>query len=515
LSPLRFGVLGSHPRRVSILGRRVVERLRRAGAHLAVWLQGEADAALPCDADRRSPIEDFATWGVPVLPRESQAALAGTGVDFLLQLDDTRPSDAVLESPRRGVWRFATSSPGPLVFWDVLDGACHLELRLERLTSDPCRRVPLDRRWIRVERRSYGETLEAAIAELVQMAVQAALSDAASRAEPVAFPPGRMDPPSALDRARLRWRLLWRNAASQLAGLLFTESWRIGVVDVPIARFLDFDYLPSIRWLPSPAGWKDLADPFLAATAEGTLLLAEDYDQGKRRGKIVGELAADAGFTGRLSDAIVEDCHMSYPFLLRHDGELYCIPETHQKRGAFAWRWSPQARAWIDPRAILTGVPCVDPTPVFFDRRWWLFFTHKDDGVDSKLRLCFAGSPLGPWHPHPRNPVKCDVRSSRPAGTPFVYRDHLYRPAQDCSRRYGWRLVLNRVTRLTETEFAEEPLRVLDSDRLGVRGIHTLSGAGGITALDAQSCRFTPWRLPRVLATKTGLLLSRARAGAS
>ncbi len=43
----------------------------------------------------------------------------------------------------------------------------------------------------------------------------------------------------------------------------------------------------------------------------------------------------------------------------------------------------------------------------------------------------------GPWEPHRRNPVKCDVRGSRPAGTPFVHGGELYRPAQDGSKRYG------------------------------------------------------------------------------
>ena len=40
--------------------------------------------------------------------------------------------------------------------------------------------------------------------------------------------------------------------------------------------------------------------------------------------------------------------------------------------------------------------------------------------------------------------VKTDVRSARPAGTPFVYQGELYRPAQDCSRTYGGSIVIHR-----------------------------------------------------------------------
>jgi len=68
-----------------------------------------------------------------------------------------------------------------------------------------------------------------------------------------------------------------------------------------------------------------------------------------------------------------------------------------------------------------------------------LFFTDADDGPLTKLRVWFADDLLGSWCPHPGNPVKPDIRSARPAGTPFVHDGALYRPAQDCSRTYGAR----------------------------------------------------------------------------
>ena len=61
--------------------------------------------------------------------------------------------------------------------------------------------------------------------------------------------------------------------------------------------------------------------------------------------------------------------------------------------------------------------------------------------------------PLGPWKPHKRNPVKSDVRNSRPAGRLFYWNGDLYRPAQDSSQRYGYAMSINRVLRLTPDEF--------------------------------------------------------------
>jgi hypothetical protein len=426
----------------------------------------------------------------------------GHGADFLIQLDESELPRDVSCGPRYGVWRFAASSPGPLAFWDVYDNLYHLELGLYRNTTDPAMHIPLDRRWIKVDRLSYRRTRSAALDEMARMPADATQGDLDAPAEPIAYVPESAQPPSPLDRARLGCKLLLRNAKYHLLGPFFSETWDVGVVDDPITRFVELDYLPSVRWLPSPGSHRFLADPFLAAADQGLLLLAEDYDLNTGRGKIVQELAPAGQLSGRTSDAIVENCHMSYPFLLLHDGDLYCIPETNEKNGVYAWRWNEAAQSWLDLRAILTDMAVVDPTPVNFEGRWWLFCTDKNDGVDSKLRLFFADSPWGPWTPHARDPVKADIRSSRPGGTPFVHRGRLYRPAQDSSKHYGWRLMLNEVTRISPTEFSEEVVRVLDSGRLGVSGVHTLSGAADKTVIDGRRMRFTPWLAPRILAHK-------------
>src|SRR5207253_8229013 len=63
--------------------------------------------------------------------------------------------------------------------------------------------------------------------------------------------------------------------------------------------------------------------------------------------------------------------------------------------------------------------------------------------LDDELHLFHAERLTGDWQPHPRNPVKSDARSARPAGSLFVRDGALYRPAQVRSeeRRVGkeWR----------------------------------------------------------------------------
>ena len=103
--------------------------------------------------------------------------------------------------------------------------------------------------------------------------------------------------------------------------------------------------------------------------------------------------------------------------------------------------------------------------------------------------------PRRPVDAHARNPVKYDVCSARSGGTPFVYRGQLYRPGQDCSETYGGAVRLNRITRLTPQEFAEETAAVVRPDPKGPypSGLHTLSAFGDWTLIDGKR---RAWCLP-------------------
>jgi hypothetical protein len=87
--------------------------------------------------------------------------------------------------------------------------------------------------------------------------------------------------------------------------------------------------------------------------------------------------------------------------------------------------------------------------------------------------------------------VKTDVRSSRPAGTPFVHEGSLYRPAQDCSRTYGGRIALNRIVTLTSEDFLEEPVALIEPVRSSryPDGVHTVSAFGEHTLVDGKRRR--------------------------
>ena len=104
---------------------------------------------------------------------------------------------------------------------------------------------------------------------------------------------------------------------------------------------------------------------------------------------------------------------------------------------------------------------------------------------DDELHLYYSDSPLGPWKPHKKNPVKSDVRSSRPAGKPFYWNGELLRPAQDSSRGYGYATSINRVVKISPCEYSEvEVSRILPDWAKHITGTHTLNILDDITVVD-------------------------------
>jgi hypothetical protein len=144
---------------------------------------------------------------------------------------------------------------------------------------------------------------------------------------------------------------------------------------------------------------------------------------------------------------------------------------------------------WSLESVLHSDVSLVDATVVEIEGRWWMFAGSVTRGGSrcDELNLYYADSPTGPWTPHRRNPVISDVRSARPAGRPFQFAGRWYRPAQNCSRRYGYAVVLRRIVRLDPDEFREETAsQLLPNWNPRVLGTHTVNAVDGLTVIDME-----------------------------
>ena len=237
---------------------------------------------------------------------------------------------------------------------------------------------------------------------------------------------------------------------------------------------------------PSESYW---ADPCIIEYHGRHLLFVEEYAMRTRKGVIAClELHAD-GTAQRLGIALDEPFHLSYPQAFMWEGHWYLTVESATAHRVSLYRACDFPVRWQRIADLISGCVCVDPTLYFHEGHWYLFVNISESGGSNadELFLFVADSPIGPFRPHPLNPIVCDVRRARPAGRLFRHDGRLIRPGQDCAPSYGAAVVFNEVLELSPTRYHERPLARLDTRMVpSLDGCHTYNAAYQAEVLDGR-----------------------------
>jgi hypothetical protein len=301
------------------------------------------------------------------------------------------------------------------------------------------------------------------------------------------------DPPRTLEMIFFLARLALRIARHKLERLIYRGPYlvalgpRVGGDVERAAR--DFAEVPA------PPG-RFYADPFLVAEEDASYLFVEDADTVTGNAVISCLEIHPDGSVAAPRVVLERAPHVSYPCVFRWQDDHFIIPETVRNRTIELYRALEFPWCWERVKVLFDDVNAVDSTLFDHGGRCWLFTAMSECGgsLNDELFLFHADSPLGPWTPHPMNPVVSDVRRARPAGSVYAERGELIRPGQDCSRIYGGAIVLNRIDALSVTEYREQPVRRIDPTwRPGLLGTHTLNHGDRFTVLDGKH-RVPKWR---------------------
>jgi hypothetical protein len=314
-------------------------------------------------------------------------------------------------------------------------------------------------------------------------------------------------PAGTVDRRRFLAAIVLQMAAGLLDALTKLDQWNVGFAEGGPRRLLADEPL-EVRWLPEPRAHAFLADPFVVERDGVRALFAEDFDYARGRGVIDALVLAADDTVLRRERIIDAPTHLSYPFPLEIDGQLYLVPENCGANEVALYRCVRFPDLWERESALFPRFDGVDTTFFAHEGRWWAFCTRYSHGSNLALHALHAPALRGPWTEHPLNPIVVDVASARPAGPPFVVDGALYRLGQDCSETYGGAVVIARVDELTPLTYRETLVKRLapPPGRYG-DGIHTISFAGERLVVDGKRTVRDARMLPRgIRAIAAGLL---------
>jgi hypothetical protein len=441
-----------------------------------------------------------------IIGDEDLEAIKSHDIDVLIRLGFRILKGGILKAARYGVWSYhhgdnRVNRGGPPGFWEVLEAWPVTGSILQVLTEDLDNGLVLyrsysatDRISVKRNRNGYYWKTAAFIPRLLKRLHDEGEKKFFDEVRPMNEHPDVYSSrlyraPSNGQALGLFARHALRCAKLKTLEKLSIEQW-----------ILMFDFSDGIAGSlhrfkkiipPRDRFW---ADPHIVYRDHRYYVFLEEYPYQTRKGYIAVLTMDEQGHWERPVNVLERPYHLSYPFVFQWNDDFYMIPETASNRTIevyrsieFPWRWELH-------KVIMDNVSAVDATLFHHGTGWWLFAGIREhEGASScdELSVFFADNPLSTeWRSHPRNPVISDIRSARPAGRLFRHRNSIYRPSQYL---YGAGIKLNKVTALTERDYAEEEVGSLSSAwDDSITGLHTLSHEHRLTVIDARLRRFRP-----------------------
>ncbi len=287
-----------------------------------------------------------------------------------------------------------------------------------------------------------------------------------------------------------------RNLATDCARAIYhlcllAPHWRIGwrLHDGP-GVFERHD-LGGPRWtvLRDP-GNRFFADPFPVTWQGRTVVFFEDLDHRVGKGVISAMAFGEAGPEGEAIPVLEEPWHLSYPFIMSHDGALWMVPESSLSGQVPIYRCIEFPHRWERAGTLLDGLEAADGTIFRHGGRFWMTAAIRDGrgGYSDMLGIFHAETLLGAWEEHRLRPVLVDVGAARPAGAVIERQGQLWRPIQDCGRGYGKEMALARIDRLDPDHFAQSIVARIQPGPLWPGGrLHTLNRVGRLECIDGTT----------------------------
>jgi hypothetical protein len=188
--------------------------------------------------------------------------------------------------------------------------------------------------------------------------------------------------------------------------------------------------------------------------------------------------------------------HLSFPNVFEVDDKYYMIPECGDSNRVDLYECTNFPYKWEKKQTLLDNIKAVDITPLKTDDGWYLFNSEITKGADCNDELSIYKSDdlfNAPFTKLYDEPVISDVSNARMAGH-FIQRDgELLRLSQNCAKRYGHQVNVNRVLQI-EDGYKEELVETLKPD-FGALGFHTYNQANEIIIGDMEIPRFDGYSL--------------------
>lgn len=268
------------------------------------------------------------------------------------------------------------------------------------------------------------------------------------------------------------------------------NKWNLAFVEESLEGILQSKSV-KVNYMKGNNRKQWFADPFiLDVTPEHIICLVEELSYKTMRGRIA-KLVIDRKTYKLLETKILLDLptHLSFPFILRKDGNVYVLPENSASGCSTIYSYNSTDDS-LTPYNVIARRPFTDATIFCEDNKAYLLTTQRPNQNGNVLDIYGFDTERFTISKEPIQTVSFDNKRARNAGEIFKSRGKAYRPAQDCNGGYGKGVILQEL-KITDGEFVfKDYCSFYPNSWVYHMGYHTFNSYKGLTVLDAHGYRF-------------------------
>ena len=395
-------------------------------------------------------------------------------LDFILKFSRGIIRGKILDTAKYGIWSFHHDDEmkyrgRPACFWEIYNQDCITGAILQRITDKLDGGTVLKKGFFKTDD-SYVKNRDRVYLESAKWPKKVCVDilnnhadyfdrEASSTKAPIYYLPTNAQFLNFLFQQNLK------KLQDSVRRLTLVNRASFGVARTRIQSLPEKDEQPSIEWFSTPPQGRSYFHPSALADGNQLHIFLECYSEGDRKGTIAYTCYEDGRFS-ELKIIINEEFSVSSPYILKVDSEIYMVFENRTENKLLLYKSTNFPLQWEIEKVAIENFTGTGNTLLHDRGIWWMFSSDRNDGETYNLNLFYADDLFGTWQPHPQNPVKTDVRSAKPAGTPFISNGELYRPAVNFAQTELGRITINQVRTMTQEKYHEVECAEVLPDRI-------------------------------------------------
>lgn len=232
------------------------------------------------------------------------------------------------------------------------------------------------------------------------------------------------------------------------------------------------------------------ADPFIVEKADKLYVFYEAFSFRNSKGTLRCRVL-DRELT-EIDDVKLEGfddlkCHLSFPFLIHINDQLFMIPESSERKEVILFQSVEFPARWKKIKVLISDTELTDNVFLTINETCYLLSTT----MDNEIIIHSAENIFGEWQRIAPS-LKVSNHHHRGAGAPYLVDNKMYFLTQECtSETYGKSIYIKELVTLNDTVFDENLIEKINSSINHSDGVHTLNFSNNYIVYDSKINKFS------------------------